>query len=111
MPRGGSMSPRLIPWLVLVLPAGCEPLDAVDDDLLPETSDPEMVEKTKDDGGTNGAFDYCDGVTPCLVGEGDCDLTTQCDVGLACIDDLGANFGLAWTTDVCAGSHCANGLF
>lgn len=75
-----------------------------------EVSDTSDLGRTKDDGGTLGVWDYCDGATPCLIGEGDCDVDAHCDAGLSCVQNLGANFGLYWTVDVCAPSHCGDGV-
>lgn len=94
---------RMLPLLVLA--ASCEP--DVEDVIFDETAVQELF-KTKDQGGTNGFFDYCDGATLCDQGEGDCDTDGQCSGGLSCVDNLGDNFGFSWTTDVCAPAHCAN---
>lgn len=90
---------------LLLLALGCETEDP--DDIYPSNPTEDMF-RTKDAGGTNGAFDYCDGATLCTQGEGDCDNAGQCDVGLTCVDDIGENFGLVWTYDVCAPAHCGN---
>ncbi|MEQ1506846.1 MAG: lamin tail domain-containing protein [Myxococcota bacterium] len=97
------MLPRLVSLSVLFA-AGCGEADP--DDPVPTGSEPAEFFRTKADGGFNGGYDYCDGATTCAAGEGDCDNSAQCDAGLVCVNDLGDNFGLAWTTDVCLPSHC-----
>jgi hypothetical protein len=32
---------------------------------------------------------------------GDCDGDSQCESGLSCVDDVGANYGFAGNVDVC----------
>ncbi len=64
----------------------------------------------KGNGGMNGDSHYCiDPAFPCASGEGDCDRDDQCEVGLVCARDNGAQFGFAAQTDVCVPPHCANG--
>ena len=41
----------------------------------------------------NGHVDYCRDSGPCGVGEGDCDGSSQCQSGLQCSQDVGANYG------------------
>jgi hypothetical protein len=50
----------------------------------------------------NGTIDYCNASCTCSEGEGDCDSNTDCDAGLRCFLDVGADFGLPADTDVCA---------
>ncbi len=45
---------------------------------------------------------YCSAACPCGAGEGDCDSDSQCEVGLACISNNGAQYGLPSHYDVCA---------
>ena len=60
-------------------------------------------------GATNGNQNYCnDQNNPCAWGEGDCDLSSQCQAGLACIPGAGAKVGLASNVDVCLPSTCFN---
>ena len=40
---------------------------------------------------------------PCPAGQGDCDNDSECAPGLHCAHDVGANYGLNWTWDVCEG--------
>lgn len=106
------MNARCLTALSLLFSVGCqtdEPAPAAAE-LEWATDASELMRVKGSLGAVNGQHDFCDGATPCLVGEGDCDLDTQCDAGLVCVDDIGDNFGLAWTTDVCAPSHCENGI-
>ena len=48
-----------------------------------------------------GHEDYCRDHGPCGEGEGDCDGTSECETGLRCVTDVGANYGFAPGTDVC----------
>lgn len=48
-----------------------------------------------------GDGDYCRLCGPCGFGEGDCDAERECQAGLVCVEDVGAEFGLAPATDVC----------
>lgn len=50
-----------------------------------------------------GDFDYCrvDKCGPCAAGEGDCDGDRQCQSGLTCARNIGANYGWAGSVDVC----------
>ncbi|MEM9488162.1 MAG: carboxypeptidase regulatory-like domain-containing protein [Myxococcota bacterium] len=49
----------------------------------------------------NGHYDHCGPECPCPSGEGDCDTSADCEGNLVCAQDLGADFGLDPTTDVC----------
>jgi hypothetical protein len=49
----------------------------------------------------NGHVDYCKTCGPCGLGEGDCDGDTQCQAGLICAQDVGADYGWKSTYDVC----------
>ena len=53
------------------------------------------------EGGTNGHVDYCRDYGPCEVGQGDCDGTSECQSGLRCSRDIGANYGFPANYDVC----------
>ena len=44
---------------------------------------------------------YCTDCGPCGVGVGDCDGNSQCESGLSCVNDVGANYGFASNIDVC----------
>ena len=61
--------------------------------------------------GQNGHVDYCRDYGPCSVGEGDCDGNSQCESGLQCRQDVGANYGFRADYDVCeaASSGGTNG--
>jgi hypothetical protein len=50
----------------------------------------------------NGTIDFCNPGCPCSEGEGDCDSNTDCDPGLTCFLNVGADFGLPPDTEVCA---------
>ena len=52
-------------------------------------------------GGTNGHVDYCRDFGPCEAGQGDCDGTSECQSGLRCSRDIGANYGFPANYDVC----------
>jgi M6 family metalloprotease-like protein len=56
----------------------------------------------------NGDWAYCDN-SPCKEGEGDCDGDSQCDSGLSCVEDVGANYGWDSTVDVCEKVSCGGG--
>ena len=51
----------------------------------------------------NGHVDYCKDPNcgPCDVGEGDCDSDNECQNGLVCSMDVGANYGMPANYDVC----------
>jgi hypothetical protein len=67
---------------------------------------------------SNGDVDYCAQCGPCGVGEGDCDSDSECQSGLICAQDVGANYGMPSNYDVCEnpsgsgttpGSSCGTG--
>ncbi|MEQ1571796.1 MAG: lamin tail domain-containing protein [Myxococcota bacterium] len=58
---------------------------------------------------TPNTYGYCNPGCPCGVGEGDCNTDAECDVGLECGLNNGAQFGLTWTLDLCVASTCNNG--
>ncbi len=45
--------------------------------------------------------DWCRDCGPCAEGEGDCDSDNECQNGLVCAQDVGANYGWPATRDVC----------
>lgn len=51
-----------------------------------------------------GDWDYCKSTCPCEHGEGDCDRDSECLPGLECVDNVGAQYGLAADKDVCVGT-------
>ena len=57
-----------------------------------------------------GEVNYCDFNSPCQAGEGNCKSDAQCDVGLFCQRDIGAQFGFASGIDVCIPTHCRDGV-
>ena len=93
---------------VVVLAFGCgraNPL--VDDDV--ESSSSSLTKGSA--GAQNGDSDYCnDPNNLCADAEGDCDHNNQCQAGLICIPNQGADFGLARSVDLCLPAHCANRL-
>ncbi len=48
-----------------------------------------------------GHAEYCARHGPCVSGHGDCDGTSQCQEGLTCVDDVGANYEFGADIDVC----------
>ena len=56
-------------------------------------------------GGTCDVFqpgaDWCRDCGPCAEGEGDCDNDNECQTGLVCAQNVGANYGWPATRDVC----------
>jgi hypothetical protein len=52
-------------------------------------------------GGTVGSNVYCAVSGPCGAGEGDCDGRHECQAGLVCQHDVGAQYGFAGNIDVC----------
>lgn len=99
------MNPR---FLISIAAAaiGCQ---TIDQNASFEAGSSELLRQKGTSGAYNGYFDYCDGATLCAIGEGDCDLDTQCEPGLVCVDDIGGNFGLSSTIDVCAPATCEDG--
>ncbi len=67
----------------------------------------------KGSGGVNCDGNYCKGSVLCVLGEGDCDVDTQCDQTTAagplrCIQNNGAKWGCVSGLDVCAPATCIN---
>ena len=52
-------------------------------------------------GGYNGHADYCRDYGPCSAGQGDCDSNSECQSGLTCRSDVGAQYGFDSSIDVC----------
>ncbi|MFB3904967.1 MAG: hypothetical protein ACE15E_16065 [Acidobacteriota bacterium] len=48
-----------------------------------------------------GSYSYCEVCGPCEEGQGDCDSDSECDTGLACVNEVGPEYGWAWDVDVC----------
>lgn len=78
------------------------------DDLVP--ADLSEASRTKDAGGVNGVWDYCDGAVTCDLGEGDCENDAQCTAPLVCGDNNASQFGFHWSYEVCVPDHCTNGV-
>ena len=55
-----------------------------------------------------GTEAYCTDHGPCEVGHGDCDSTSECQSGLTCGDNVGANYGFAANIDVCEAGAAAS---
>lgn len=82
--------------------------------------DADSGETDADCGGPCGACPECAGVPdeaafctaacPCTSGAGDCDTDDDCVGNLVCAADLGPQFELPPSWDVCAPAHCVNGL-
>ena len=53
---------------------------------------------------TPGHADYCRDFGPCSAGQGDCDSDTECQSGLTCVNNVGANYGWRAIVDVCEAS-------
>ena len=51
--------------------------------------------------GSNGGSSYCSTSCRCGVGEGDCDSNSECQNGLFCARDVGANYGVNPSYDFC----------
>jgi hypothetical protein len=49
----------------------------------------------------NGNADFCKNYGPCSWGEGDCDSNSECEFGLVCKLNRGAEFGLDAADDMC----------
>ena len=52
-----------------------------------------------------GHADYCRDFGPCSAGQGDCDGNSECQSGLRCVDNVGANYGFAANIDMCEGAE------
>ena len=48
-----------------------------------------------------GDWDYCSSTNRCGNNEGDCDSNSECQTGLDCVHDIGANYGWSSAVDVC----------
>lgn len=58
----------------------------------------------------NGDANFCSVAAPCASGQGDCDSNAECQAGLHCVYDVGANYGFSPDTDVCeTGGGMENG--
>ena len=48
-----------------------------------------------------GHDDYCQVMGPCSAGQGNCDSDSECQSGLTCAEDVGADYGLAADVGMC----------
>ncbi len=48
-----------------------------------------------------GHNNYCSAEFPCEENQGDCDSGNECNFGLKCVNNIGANFGFANWVDIC----------
>ena len=51
--------------------------------------------------GSNGASNYCSTTCPCAEGFGDCDSDAECQPGLVCAQNVGAQYGVRSVMDFC----------
>ncbi len=58
---------------------------------------------------TLGSGRFCTECGPCGEGQGDCDNDAECQAGLTCTNNIGAQFGFAPGVDVCQASGGGNG--
>ncbi|REJ85133.1 MAG: hypothetical protein DWQ30_03460 [Acidobacteria bacterium] len=58
---------------------------------------------------SNGDVDFCRDCGPCGIGQGDCDGDAECQAGLICAIDVGANYGFPATYDFCESSGGGGG--
>lgn len=49
-----------------------------------------------------GSWTFCSATNPCPAGLGDCDTDKECESGLTCMHNVGAQYGYPSTMDVCA---------
>jgi len=68
---------------------------------IPQTDDINGLRAIYGAGGTPGDYDYCSRYGPCSAGQGDCDGNAECQSGLTCVNDVGANYGYDAVVDVC----------
>ena len=52
--------------------------------------------------GVINAWSWCSDAATCGAGVGDCDRDSHCDSGLVCHHDVGADYGLSTSMDICA---------
>jgi hypothetical protein len=53
----------------------------------------------------NGHPSFCSLCGPCSVSEGDCDSDDECQSGLSCVNNVGADFGFRRGVDICLRSE------
>ena len=83
--------------IALLMHAGCGGIGVEPDD---EVREYELASRSCDYGSYSFCSNHCGG--PCGEGEGDCDSDGECQAGLSCIHNVGADFGLSSSVDVCA---------
>jgi hypothetical protein len=59
-------------------------------------------------GRTVASGSFCTEECPCGHGGGDCDSDADCILGLVCVDNVGATFGMSAATDVCMPPACGD---
>lgn len=107
------MRTLILTRLLVLLPAvtGCGAAEGTDVD-EPGLTEDEGIERAGLRKGAPGARvgdgNYCDDPAhPCLVGEGDCDSSAGCNVGLVCGRGKLVQFGFSGG-DGCVPAHCVN---
>lgn len=73
----------------------------VEQEYNPSAEDPDVLVAAIEILEGNGSWSYCSPATPCGVGEGDCDYAAECQTGLNCVKDSGADYGFASHIDIC----------
>jgi hypothetical protein len=53
--------------------------------------------------------DYCAEFGPCSIGDGNCNSTAECGLGLLCLSGMAADFGCEPGTDICMIDHISTG--
>ncbi len=71
------------------------------DQIVDITGSPTPCNATGCHTGSPGDWTYCSAACPCDAGFGDCDNDSECNSGLSCVHDVGANYGWGSTVDVC----------
>jgi hypothetical protein len=58
----------------------------------------------------NGSYAHCSVFCPCASGHGDCNFDDECQTGLRCGGNNGAQFGIAPGAEACVPPHCMNNV-